>query len=210
MIPASATRHAMMALAHPARSRALAICNAGDRRGTGAFAARSNPRRVLAARSIRPAHRRSICAHRCSAAAIPDRPRPSMRGPMLQVAMRATMSNPWRGARGLCLVFSRRCTSNCAWRRDRRGNTNGRPRGSAPFGPDRHLSAVLAPCAPWQHPPPRRRNWFPPKRWRISLRRISLNGLTWPSPVMIRDASRPEFSLKTWVVMGRNSGAGRA
>ena len=75
----------------------------------------------------------------------------------------------------------------------------------------RRFGAVLLVrrCSPWRHPAQRRRNWFQPEYWRRPPRRISLNGLTCASP-MLRDPSRLNFSLKTWVVMGRNSGADRA
>ena len=193
-----------MALAHPVRRR-VGYLQFRQQAGHRWFAVRSNPRRVLAARSIRPAHRRSICGHGCSVAAIPDRPQPSMRGPMLPVkTMRVKMMplktmNPLVRHARIC-SFLRRCTSTCAWPRDRRGNTNDRPPVEALSG-RRDIRPPVWRRPPWRYHPPQRQNWFPLRRRQISLRRISLNGLTWLSPVMIRERFTPQVFVKD---LGRN------
>jgi len=193
MIPASATRHTIMALAHPERSRVgYSECLPQVRqRWLLVQYCCPHPARPAFAGQIRRAHRRSICAHWCSAAAKRDRLQPAMQEPMLQMKMEVKMTNPAARRARICSSL-RRCTSNCAWWRDRCGNTNGRL-------PVERLSGRRDICPPfwcrppWRYSPQRRRNWFQPEYWRRSPTRISLNDLTCASPVMLRDPSHPTF-----------------
>ena len=186
----------MMAQARPARSPRGRVLDGGGNCAAGLrFGVDAGVRLDCA---IRRAHRQPIWTPSGSAAR-----ETGVAGCRRRRGLRWRRKVLRRGARNQCRSL-RGCTSTGAWWRDRCGNTNGGPGLLCPL-------ERTGNCPPfWRRSPERRRNWFLPEWWRRQRRRTSRNGLTWASPVMIRNPSRRKFSLKTWVVLGRNSGAVRA